>query len=497
MEAKNAPGEPPVPLQSKRFQQEASVVKANDGDTFEPLTSSSGVLSQETNNRKRNILSSREKRAPIMSSGEEEQEGSRHRIPSIQSDADFMNSIRAPRIPSRAAQTDYGKHAASARLQHKREDTEVKEMDQQLHDDTNSGKRETKKGEDVAPIPRKRALIKGVKSSAKKSTGSTSEPLGDIRGMLSGKKKSGSKSPHRRGTEDLGIEDPGGETHKHRDRHEGSVGDALGSDEELFNFDSPGPSSQELRSAKELLKDDESHKAMKSAIDSLSIKSGILNKRFKPDGDDYLEMMKRRSVFDPKQSRNIEYADLNQDISVGLQNEFEEVDEQANEVKQQAIVKRKYGNEEFPGTLSLGEIEQKANQHMDCIPKILDGRLDSTYLQKAKVFMHDSGATILSNADLQRPSFKQFFSGFYGLKRQGAIANLIRRKYHKLIKEKAEHNRVIQFWSIDTFTLHILAPEVAARMAAEDMSISIDEAIRVLDRTVDYGQYIADLVPCE
>jgi hypothetical protein len=189
--------------------------------------------------------------------------------------------------------------------------------------------------------------------------------------------------------------------------------------------------------------------------------------------------------------------DLDASLSIGLKNDFEEFDEEVNLQKQTRLVGKKYKDKTYPGSLSHDELVARSQNHLACVPLILKGELVSMYYAEAAEIRKRSSSLTASNAEFNRIEFSRFTIGFYGLKRQAVLAQLIAEKYKDEIQETLRKNKTMEWWSKSSFVLYVLAPEVATRMAAEELSIDLDDAADLFLETIDYGKYITDLVPIE
>jgi hypothetical protein len=189
--------------------------------------------------------------------------------------------------------------------------------------------------------------------------------------------------------------------------------------------------------------------------------------------------------------------DLDASLSIGLKNDFEEFDEEVNMQKQIRVVGKKYKDKTYPGSLSHDELVARSQNHLGCVPLILKGELVSMYYAEAAEIRKRSSSLTASNTEFNRIEFSRFTIGFYGLKRQAVLAQLIAEKYKDEIQETLRKNKTMEWWSKSSFVLYVLAPEVATRIAAEELSIDLDDAADLFLETIDYGKYITDLAPIE
>lgn len=214
--------------------------------------------------------------------------------------------------------------------------------------------------------------------------------------------------------------------------------------------------------------------------------------------DSFLEDLKKRKVTKEEElpeKRSLIEVDYDEEIDAGFDNSFEVMDEQKNFNKQRSIVEKKYKGKNYPGAFSKTELEQKIKKHMKCVPRILSGEIASPYYGHASDIAKSSSSTVLSSTEFLRLPINEFTIGFYGIKRQSAIATYLRKEFGQELENSLLTNKTMQFWSLDSFVFYVLSCDVAMRMAASDLKISTGEAFDLLFDTVDYGKYITDPIP--
>ncbi|KAH3680134.1 hypothetical protein WICMUC_000535 [Wickerhamomyces mucosus] len=185
----------------------------------------------------------------------------------------------------------------------------------------------------------------------------------------------------------------------------------------------------------------------------------------------------------------------NETIDIGFKNNYSEVDEQKNFNKQKKVVDLKYGSKQYPGKLTEYELERKVTKYLESVPDFLKTLKDSQYYQNAAKVAESSSSVTISRGEFVSLPKDEIMIGFYGTKRQSIMASIIKQKFEKQLEKMALKNKVIQFWSIDSFVLYVICCEVAAGIASDELNISKREAYKVLKETNDYGKYITDEYP--
>lgn len=204
-------------------------------------------------------------------------------------------------------------------------------------------------------------------------------------------------------------------------------------------------------------------------------------------------------VFQPLPLQDIgelEQVDLDRQVSIGLSNQFEEVDEYQNSVKQRSIVTKKYEGARFVGRIPSREtLAAQVDSCLGIIPRILRGEVTSPYYGSAARITKQSTSVVLTAREFRALDMAEFTTGFLGMKRQSFIAQQVQARYQDELQAAHSSNRTVQFWTLDSFVLYVLAPELAMHIVASDLGISKGEAYDLLYDTNDYGRFITDEQP--
>lgn len=192
----------------------------------------------------------------------------------------------------------------------------------------------------------------------------------------------------------------------------------------------------------------------------------------------------------------LEQVELERPLALGLSNQFEEVDEYENSVKQRSIVTKKYEGALFVGRIpSRAVLGAQVDGCLGLIPRILRGEVTSPYYGSAARITKQSTAVVLTAREFRALDMAEFTIGFLGMKRQAFIAQRVQARYQNELQAAHRSNRTVQFWTLDSFVLYVLAPEMAMHIVAADLGLSRGEAYDLLYDTNDYGRFVTDEQP--
>lgn len=141
----------------------------------------------------------------------------------------------------------------------------------------------------------------------------------------------------------------------------------------------------------------------------------------------------------------------------------------------------------------MAEVEK----HVHIVPQILNGLIDSYFYSLAKEVRENSSHEILTNKVHHSIDWSKFSTGYIGAKRTIAVAMHIRSLYSRILEETLKKSSVVSFWSLESFNLYVLAPEVISRIVMDQMDLTLKESINLMELTGDYGKYIMDKIPFE
>lgn len=154
--------------------------------------------------------------------------------------------------------------------------------------------------------------------------------------------------------------------------------------------------------------------------------------------------------------------------------------------------------ENYPTTFNEEKFKQLMFISIPIIEKILKGNnnIKLKFQSKAEEIMKSSKSLRFSNLESFKHNLKVFDVGYYGLKGQVLITNEILKIYRNDIKKNSKKNlnlkKLINFFSLETYTQYVLAPEVALRMIMNERNLSESEAYKVQLKSSQYGRVIVD-----
>lgn len=222
-------------------------------------------------------------------------------------------------------------------------------------------------------------------------------------------------------------------------------------------------------------------------------------KSLKPNFTDKpLETYKERSNLTLEQNEELE-AKLRQFEKEDLEIQdldHEETEDFVNESEQ--TVREKYSKKNFePPHLNRSQLMKEADKHVHIVPQILNGVIDSYFYSLAKEVKESSGHEILTGKVHHSVDWSKFSTGYIGPKRTIAVAMHIKSVYSKILEETLKKSSVVSFWSLESFNLYVLAPEVISRIVMDQMDLSLKDSLNLMELTADYGKYIMDRIPFE
>lgn len=154
-------------------------------------------------------------------------------------------------------------------------------------------------------------------------------------------------------------------------------------------------------------------------------------------------------------------------------------------------VREKYNNTRFPLPNSKANLKERAEKHIEIVPRILAGEEELSFyytlaLDQRKLLKH-STMTLEERWDI---NWSKYIGGFYGLQRQLFISTMIQNKYNDLLSKST--NKTVKYWTPDMFATYVLANEIILKLVMEDMELLKPEAEKLMKDTVDFGFKVAD-----
>lgn len=158
-------------------------------------------------------------------------------------------------------------------------------------------------------------------------------------------------------------------------------------------------------------------------------------------------------------------------------------------------VKAKFEHMKIPEVVSDKTVLRKRiKKYLQLVPRFLEGSEEMSFFydlaQKQKeVGPHET----MRQEDKYQIKWDDFVGGYYGIKRQFYISNIITNKYNKEIMKAAKRNTTIAYWGTDDYTKYVLANEIIIRLAMEDFDVTLERARDIIKATSEYGSVVTDL----
>lgn len=100
------------------------------------------------------------------------------------------------------------------------------------------------------------------------------------------------------------------------------------------------------------------------------------------------------------------------------------------------------------------------------IPCILKGKTPSPFYNRAKEIFQKSNSVMLQRSQLDASIFT---AGFYGLKRQIWVSQLILKEFRDTLQ--MSKSPIVRWWGVDDFARYVLAPEILSLLAMSDLGL--------------------------
>lgn len=157
----------------------------------------------------------------------------------------------------------------------------------------------------------------------------------------------------------------------------------------------------------------------------------------------------------------------------------------------------------LPQILYASELVERATPLLSIVKDMYRGVVDSHYKFEANKMRQSSQKAILSMQEFRNMDLSKFMAGYYGMKRQFKIGEIILQKYKPfLLKRQGD---TMKWWGVSDFAYYVLAPEVLVSLCIQEMQLSSDvydrnareTAYDIFANTVKFGTQVADQTPLE
>ena len=155
---------------------------------------------------------------------------------------------------------------------------------------------------------------------------------------------------------------------------------------------------------------------------------------------------------------------------------------------------KNYGYPEPPS--SKRTLLRKVEKFLPIIDGILKCKERTSYFfDYARAQFETSHHETMSKAEKWQIDWTKYFGGYYGLKRQLFIGEIIKYKYRHSLSVFSQRNEMASYWAVNGFANFVLANELILRMVMEDFTCDFEKAQSIVRQSVDYGLRYIDSHP--
>ena len=155
----------------------------------------------------------------------------------------------------------------------------------------------------------------------------------------------------------------------------------------------------------------------------------------------------------------------------------------------------------LPKMLAEQELVARCEPHLGIVDDLLDGKFASLYYNQGKRAFEASKSAILSTEEFRKLDINEYVAGYYGLRRQMRIGELVLERYRDRLL--VSRSPTLKWWGIADFANYIIAPEILLSLCIEEMNLreggeSCDDAelreraFELFRKTVPFGLRVAD-----
>lgn len=144
--------------------------------------------------------------------------------------------------------------------------------------------------------------------------------------------------------------------------------------------------------------------------------------------------------------------------------------------------------------LSKRALLRKVEKFLPIVNNILkDKERTSYFFDYAHAQFKTSQHETMSKEEKWEVDWTKYFGGYYGLKRQLFIGEIIKYKCKEPLRIFSQKNEMASYWTINGFTNFILANELIVRMVMEDLNCDFERAQSTVRESVNYGLRYTDI----
>ncbi|CCH58361.1 hypothetical protein TBLA_0A05680 [Henningerozyma blattae CBS 6284] len=192
----------------------------------------------------------------------------------------------------------------------------------------------------------------------------------------------------------------------------------------------------------------------------------------------------------------------------------EAVEEAARETYVQKLLIRKRNGAlyQLPPVLFLDDLIEKVEPYIYVAKEIIDRKRGSKYYGDAINVFKNSKRVSLTHEEFTSIDMTKFQAGFYGVKRQLRVGDLIAEELRQDLLRCG--SPVVKWWGVVDYSRYVLAPEVLIHLCLEEVFLNkknihyaknkkkdemdlLDDAYTLFEDTIEFGSIVADTDPLE
>lgn len=135
--------------------------------------------------------------------------------------------------------------------------------------------------------------------------------------------------------------------------------------------------------------------------------------------------------------------------------------------------------------LDWNRFETRIGKHHDFIEALILGKVSHFGTEHKEKIKTGQNRTLFTTEDYPTP-------GYYGLRGMSLMTETIIQNFSSLLRERAPQDKLISARGYTGFVQSVLVPELAVKLIQEDMSLSANEARKVMEESQSVGEILHD-----
>ncbi|OTA93628.1 hypothetical protein M434DRAFT_395446 [Hypoxylon sp. CO27-5] len=129
-------------------------------------------------------------------------------------------------------------------------------------------------------------------------------------------------------------------------------------------------------------------------------------------------------------------------------------------------------------------LDTRLEKHQDMLKDILEGTRESYYREVLKENVESGkNRTLLKTQDSLTP-------GYYGPRGLRAMTEYIMRTLSSVVRKRAVEDRLVSARGYTGYVQVVLVPELAVRLIMEDMSVAEEDARKIMEDSIEFGELL-------